>query len=63
MTAGKAEDIVEEDMVVEETFDVEAVERVCYGEISSLDGNSSIQETKNSIGLVAMVAMPKGSRS
>ena len=40
--ADKAEDIVEEGMVDEETFDVEAVERVGYGEIGSLDGNSSI---------------------
>ena len=41
-TADKAEDIVEEDIAVEKMFDVEAVERVGYGEIRSLDGNSSI---------------------
>ena len=41
-TVEKADDIVEEDMVVEEMFDVEAIERVSYGEICSLDGNSSI---------------------
>ena len=52
-TANKAEDIVEEGMVVEETFDVEVVERVGYGETGSLDGNSSIQETNNLVGLVA----------
>ena len=53
-TADKAEDIVEEGTIDEETFDVEAVEEVGYGEIGSLDGSSSIQETKNSIGLVAV---------
>ena len=47
-------------MVDEETFDVEDVERVGYGETGSLDGNSSIQETKNFVGLVAM---SRGSRS
>ena len=47
-------------MVVEETFDVEAIERVVYREIGSLDGSSSIQETKNFVGLVAV---SKGSRS
>ena len=41
-TADKAEDIVEEGMVVEEMFDVEAMEGVGYGETGSLDGNSSI---------------------
>ena len=40
-TTDKAEDI-EEGMVVEKMFDVEAVERVDYGETGSLDGNSSI---------------------
>ena len=59
-TADKDEDIVEEGMVVEETFDVEAVERDGYGETGSLDGNSSIQETKNFVGLVIV---PRGSRS
>ena len=42
VTADKAENIVEEGMVDEETFDVEAIERVGYGETGSLDGNSSI---------------------
>ena len=41
-TADKAEDIVEEGMVDEETFDVEAIEKVGYGETGSLDGSSSI---------------------
>ena len=41
-TIDKVEDIVDDDMVVEETFDIEAVERVGYGEIGFLDGNSSI---------------------
>ena len=62
-TADKDEDILEEGMVVEETFDVEAIERVGYGETGSLDGNYSIQKTKNFVGLVAMVAVPMGSRS
>ena len=59
-TADKAEDIVEEGMVDEETFDVETIEEVGYGETSSLDGSSSIQETKNFVGLVAV---SKSSRS
>ena len=59
-TADKVEDIVEEGMVDEETFDVEAVEKVVYGETGSLDGSSSIQETKNFLGLVAV---SRGSRS
>ena len=42
-------------MFVEKIVDVEAVE-----ETSSLDGNSSIQETKK---LVGVVNEPKGSRS
>ena len=62
-TSNKAEDIVEEGMVDEVTFDVEAVEKVDYGETGSLDGNSSIQGTKNLVGLVVVVAMPRGSRS
>ena len=62
-TADKDEDIVEEGMVDEEMFDVEAIERVGYGETGSLDGISSIQETKNSVGLVDMVAIPKGSKT
>ena len=47
-------------MVDEETFDVEAVEEVGYGETGSLDGSSSTQETKNSVGLVIV---SKSSRS
>ena len=42
-------------MAIEKMVDVEAVE-----ETGSLDGNSSIQETKNFVGLVAV---PRGSRS
>ena len=61
-TVDKAEDI-EEGMVVEKTVDVEVVERVYYGEIGSLDGNSSIQEAKSLVGSMAMVAEPRGSRS
>ena len=60
VTADKDEDIVEEGMVDEEIFYVEAIEKVGYGETSSLDGNSSIQETKN---FVCLVAVSKGSRS
>ena len=56
-TTDKAEDI-EEGMVVEKIVDVEAV-----GETGSLDGNSSIQETKNLVGSVTVVAEPRGSRS
>ena len=52
--ADKDENIVEEGMVDEETFDVEAIEKVGYGETSSLDGSSSIQETKNFVGLVSV---------
>ena len=63
VTANKTEDIVEEGMVVEETFDVEAIERVGYGETGSLDGNSSIQETKNFVGFVVVVVVSMGSRS
>ena len=62
-TADKDEDIIEEDMVVEEMFDVEAIQRFGYGEIGSLDGNSSIQETKNFVGSVDVVAVPRGSKS
>ena len=50
-------------MTIEKIFNGEAIERVDYGETSSLDGNSSIQETKNFVGLVAMVAVSRGSRS
>ena len=59
-TANKAEDIVEEGTVDEEMFDVEAIEDVGYGETGSLDGSSSIQETKNFVGLVVV---SKSSRS
>ena len=52
--ADKAKDIIEEGMVDEETFDVEAVEEVGYGETSSLDGIFSIQETKNYVHLVVV---------
>ena len=47
-------------MVDEETFDVETIDEVGYGETGSLEGNSSIQETKDFVGLVAV---PRGSRS
>ena len=50
-------------MVVEKMFDVEAIERVDYGETGSLDGNSSIQETNNLVGSVDVVVEPKRSRS
>ena len=53
MTADKDEDIVEEGTVDEETFDVETIEEVGYGETGFLDGSSSTQETKKSLGLVA----------
>ena len=63
-TTDKAKDI-EDGMVIEKTFDVDAVERVDYGETSSLDGNCSITETKNLVGsvVVAVVAELGGSRS
>ena len=38
--------------------DVEVVK-----ETGSLDGNSSIQQTKKLVGVVAVVAEPKGSKS
>ena len=60
VTADKAEGIVEEGTVDEETFDVEAIQEVGYGKSSSLDESSSIQETNNFVGLVAV---SKGSRS
>ena len=41
-------------MVDEEMFDVEVGAEVGYGETGSLDGISSIQETKNFVGLVAV---------
>ena len=62
-TTDKDEGIVEEDMIGEEMVDVETIEEVGYGETSSLDGNSSIQETNNFVGLVVVVAMSRGSRS
>ena len=54
-TADKDKGIVDE-----ETFDVEAIEDFVYGGTSSLDGSSSIQETKNFVGLVGV---SNGSRS
>ena len=42
---------------------MEAVEEVGYGGTGSLDGSSSIQETKNFVGLAVVVAMSRGSRS
>ena len=54
-TIGMAEDIVEEGIVGEET-----IEEIAYGETGFLDGSSSTQETKNSVGLVVL---SKGSRS
>ena len=54
VTANKAEGI-EEGIAVDKMVDVEFTK-----EIGSLDGNSSIQETKN---LVGVVAEPRGSRS
>ena len=54
MTADKVEDI-KEGMVA---IDLEVVE-----ETGSLDGNSSIQETKSLVGSMDMVAEPRGSRS
>ena len=54
-TTDKIEGIVEEAMVYEET-----VEEVGYGETGFLDGSSSTQETKNSVGLVTV---SKSSRS
>ena len=45
-------------MVVEKMVDVEVVE-----ETSSLDGNSSIHKTKKLVGVVVVVAEPRGSRS
>ena len=59
-TADKAKVIVEDGMVDEETVDVEIVEEVGYGETGFLEGSSSTQETKNSVGLVVV---SKGSRS
>ena len=59
-TTDTAERIVAKVTVYEEMFDVEVVEEVGYGETVSLDGSSSIQETKN---LFHLVAISKGSRS
>ena len=57
---GMAEGIVEEGIVGEETVDVETVEEFGYEENGFLDGISSTQETKKSVGLVVV---SKGSRS
>ena len=54
------EGIVEKGMVNEENVGVETVEEISYGKTGFLDGSSSTQETKNSVGLVAM---SKSSRS
>ena len=53
-------DTVEEGIVDVGTIDVEIFEEVDYGETSFLDGISSTQETKNSVGLVTV---SKSSRS
>ena len=47
-------------IVGEETVGVESVEEIGYGETGFLDGSSSTQETKNSVGLVVV---SKSSRS
>ena len=52
-TTNTDEGIVEEGMVDEEIVDVETIEEVGYGETGFLDGSSSTQETKKSLGLVA----------
>ena len=52
------DDDIEEGMVVEKMVDVEDVE-----ETGSLDGNSSIQETKKLVGVVVVVVLPRGYRS
>ena len=59
-TTNTDEGIVEEGMVDEGTVVVEIIGEVGYGETSFLDGISSTQETKNSVGLVAV---SKSSRS
>ena len=59
-TTDMDEGIVEEGMVNEETVDVETIEEVGYRETGFLDGSSSTQETKKSVGLVVV---SKGSRS
>ena len=53
-TADKAKDIVEEGTVDEEMFDVEYFKQVSYGGTGSLVGSSSIKNTKNFVGLVAV---------
>ena len=55
MTADEGIEDIEEDMVV---VDVEVVE-----ETDSLDGNSSIQETKKLVGVVDVVDETRGCRS
>ena len=44
---------MDEGIIGEEIVDVENVEEVGYGETGFLDGSSSTQESKNSVGLVA----------
>ena len=51
-TAGTTD--IMEGIVGEETIGVETIEGIVYGETGFLDGSSSTQETKNSVGLVAM---------
>ena len=53
-TNDMAEGIIEEGMVDEETVGVETIEEIGYGKTGFLDGSSSTQETKNSIGLVSV---------
>ena len=59
-TTGMDEGTIEEGMVDEENVVVETIEEVGYRETGFLDGSSSTQETKSSVGLVAM---SKSSRS
>ena len=59
-TLGMDEGIVEEGIVGEEIVDVENIEKVGYEETGFLDGISSTQEAKNSVGLVTV---SKSSRS
>ena len=58
-TTGMAEGIVEEGIGGEETIGVETIEEIGYGENGFLNGISSTQETKNSIGLVAVSKLSK----
>ena len=60
VAVGMAEDIVKEGIVGKEIVDVETIEETGYEETGFLDGSSSTQETKKSIGLVIV---SKGSKS